>query len=69
MSYVAQQNDQLVDASAWATSSRTRSARNCTGSHQVPERSERYLTTVFAGFEIWNGGVGLETKDFGVTVP
>jgi hypothetical protein len=24
---------------------------------------------VFAGFEIWSGGVGLETKDFGVTVP
>ena len=28
-----------------------------------------YLTNVFAGFEIWNGGVGLEIKDFGVTVP
>jgi hypothetical protein len=28
-----------------------------------------YLTNVFAGFEIWNGGVGLETTDFAVTVP
>jgi len=31
--------------------------------------SSWYLTNVFAGFEIWRGGVGLETKDFGVTVP
>ena len=23
---------------------------------------------VFSGFEIWNGGVGLETTDFAVTV-
>ena len=23
-----------------------------------------YLTNVFAGFEIWSGGVGLETIDF-----
>ena len=28
-----------------------------------------YLTNVFAGFEIWSGGVGLETTDFAVTVP
>jgi hypothetical protein len=28
-----------------------------------------YLTNVFAGFEIWNGGVGLEVTDFSVTVP
>jgi hypothetical protein len=27
-----------------------------------------YLTNVYSGFEIWNGGVGLETKDFSVTV-
>ena len=27
------------------------------------------LTNVFAGFEIWSGGVGLETTDFAVTVP
>jgi hypothetical protein len=26
-----------------------------------------YLTNVFAGFEIWSGGVGLETKDFSVS--
>jgi hypothetical protein len=26
------------------------------------------LTNVFSGFEIWNGGVGLETTDFAVTV-
>jgi len=26
------------------------------------------LTNVFAGFEIWSGGVGLETTDFAVTV-
>jgi len=28
-----------------------------------------YLTNVFAGYEIWSGGVGLETTDFSVTVP
>jgi hypothetical protein len=28
-----------------------------------------YLTNVFAGFEIWSGGIGLETTDFSVTVP
>lgn len=27
-----------------------------------------YLTNVFAGFEIWSGGVGLKTTDFYVTV-
>ena len=27
------------------------------------------LTNVFAGFEIWNGGVGLAVTDFSVTVP
>jgi hypothetical protein len=31
--------------------------------------SSWYLTNVFAGFEIWKGGVGLQTTDFGVTVP
>jgi len=25
-----------------------------------------YLSTVFSGFEIWSGGVGLETKDFAI---
>jgi hypothetical protein len=28
-----------------------------------------YLTNVFSGFEIWSGGIGLETTDFAVTVP
>jgi Glycosyl hydrolase family 12 len=32
-------------------------------------QSSWYLTNVFAGYEIWNGGVGLETTDFSVTVP
>jgi len=27
-------------------------------------QSSWYLTNVFAGFEIWNGGVGLKTEDF-----
>ena len=27
------------------------------------------LTNVFAGFEIWNGGVGLAVTDFSVNVP
>jgi hypothetical protein len=32
-------------------------------------QSTWYLTNVFAGFEIWNGGLGLEVTDFSVTVP
>jgi hypothetical protein len=28
-----------------------------------------YLTNVYSGFEIWSGGVGVETKDFAVAVP
>ncbi len=32
-------------------------------------QSSWYLTNVFAGFEIWNGGVGLAVTDFSVTVP
>jgi endoglucanase len=28
-----------------------------------------YLTNVYAGFEIWSGGIGLETTDFAVAVP
>jgi len=43
-------------------------ARNCSGTTKCVNPSW-YLTNVFAGFEIWNGGVGLEVKDFGVTVP
>ncbi len=32
-------------------------------------QSTWYLTNVFAGFEIWNGGTGLEVTDFSVAVP
>ncbi len=32
-------------------------------------QSTWYLTNVFAGFEIWSGGVGLAVTDFSVTVP
>jgi hypothetical protein len=32
-------------------------------------QSSWHLTNVFAGFEIWDGGVGLETTDFAVAVP
>ena len=32
-------------------------------------QSSWYLTNVFAGFEIWSGGVGLAVTDFSVTVP
>jgi len=28
-----------------------------------------YLTNVFAGFEIWNGGVGLKSDNFCAVVP
>ena len=68
MSYVAQQTinswtfslgDFIVDALG----------RTCTGSTKCLNAAGGALTTVFSGFEIWNGGVGLETKDFGVTVP
>jgi hypothetical protein len=27
-----------------------------------------YLTNVFAGYEIWTGGAGLETTDFSATM-
>jgi Glycosyl hydrolase family 12 len=68
VSYVAQQTinswtfslgDFIVDALG----------RTCTGSTKCLNAAGGALTTVFSGFEIWNGGVGLETKDFGVTVP
>jgi Glycosyl hydrolase family 12 len=42
--------------------------RTCSGSTKCLQ-SSWYLTTVFSGFEIWSGGVGLATTDFGVTVP
>ena len=43
-------------------------ARTCSGSTKCLG-SNWYLTNVFSGFEIWKGGVGLQTTDFGVTVP
>ncbi len=42
--------------------------RTCSGSTKCLG-SNWYLTNVFSGFEIWRGGVGLQTTDFGVTVP
>jgi hypothetical protein len=42
--------------------------RTCSGSTKCLG-SSWYLTNVFAGFEIWKGGAGLQTTDFGVTVP
>ena len=67
VSYVAQQN-----FTSWTFSLgdfiQDAIARNCSGTTKCLG-STWYLTNVFAGFEIWYGGVGLETKDFGVTVP
>jgi hypothetical protein len=67
VSYVAQQN-----FTSWTFSLgdfiQDAIARNCSGTTKCLS-STWYLTNVFAGFEIWYGGVGLETKDFGVTVP
>jgi len=66
VSYVAQQN-----FNSWTYSLgdfiQDAIKRNC-GSGMCLN-SSWYLTNVFAGFEIWKGGVGLETTDFGVTVP
>jgi hypothetical protein len=42
--------------------------RNCVGTTKCLS-SSWYLTNVYAGFEIWSGGVGLATTDFAVTVP
>jgi hypothetical protein len=42
--------------------------RSCQGTTKCLN-SSWYLTAVFGGFEIWRGSVGLEVKDFGVTVP
>jgi hypothetical protein len=67
VSYVAQQN-----LYSWTFSLgdfiRDATTRDCQGTTKCVNPSW-YLTNVFAGFEIWNGGVGLEVKDFGVTVP
>jgi Glycosyl hydrolase family 12 len=43
--------------------------RTCSGSTKCLAASGGALTNVFSGFEIWKGGVGLQTTDFGVTVP
>jgi hypothetical protein len=67
VSYVAQQN-----FNSWTFSLgdfiQDAIARNCQGTTKCLN-SSWYLTNVFAGFEIWRGSVGLEVKDFGVTVP
>ena len=67
VSYVAAQN-----FTSWTYSLadfiRDATTRDCQSSTKCVNPSW-YLTAVFAGFEIWSGGVGLETKDFGVTVP
>ena len=67
VSYVAQQN-----FNSWTFSLgdfiRDATTRTCSGSTKCLDPSW-YLTTVFAGFEIWRGSVGVEVKDFGVTVP
>ena len=67
VSYVAQQN-----FNSWTYSLgdfiRDAVMRDCGGGTKCVN-SSWYLSTVFAGFEIWRGSVGLEVKDFGVTVP
>jgi hypothetical protein len=42
--------------------------RSCQGSTKCLN-SSLYLSNVFAGYEIWSGGIGLETTDFAVNVP
>jgi hypothetical protein len=67
VSYVAQQN-----FNSWTFSLgdfiRDATTRDCASGTKCLN-SSWYLSTVFAGFEIWRGSVGLEIKDFGVTVP
>jgi len=67
VSYVAQQN-----FNTWSFSLgdfiQDAIARDCGGGTKCLNGSW-YLSTVFAGFEIWRGSVGLEVTDFGVTVP
>jgi len=67
VSYVAQQ-DFLTWSFSLGDFIQDAIARNCSGTTKCVNPSW-YLTNVFAGFEIWNGGVGLEVRDFGVTVP
>jgi hypothetical protein len=67
VSYVAQQK-----MSSWTFSLgafiQDAVGRTCSGSTKCVQ-SSWYLTNVFSGFEIWNGGLNLQTTDFGVTVP
>jgi hypothetical protein len=42
--------------------------RSCAGTTKCLQAGGA-LTNIFAGFEIWSGGVGIETTDFAVTVP
>ena len=67
VSYVAQQN-----FNSWTFSLgdfiRDATTRDCASGVKCLN-SSWYLSTVFTGFEIWRGSVGLEIKDFGVTVP
>ncbi len=42
--------------------------KDASTNHSQPIKSAWFLTNVFAGFEIWSGGVGLRTTDFSVTV-
>ncbi len=67
VSYVAQQkiNSWSFPLGAFIKDA---ASRTCSGSTTCIG-SSWYLTNVFAGFEIWKGGVGLATTDFGVTVP
>jgi hypothetical protein len=67
VSYVAQQkmNSWTYPLGAFIQDAST---RTCSGSTKCIS-SSWYLTNVFAGFEIWKGGVGLATTDFGVSVP
>jgi hypothetical protein len=43
--------------------------RDAVSKNYIANFNSCYLTNVFSGFEIWSGGVGLQTTDFGVTVP
>ncbi|HXT98263.1 MAG TPA: hypothetical protein VN853_18340, partial [Polyangia bacterium] len=67
VSYVAQQK-----MTSWTFSLgafiQDAASRTCSGSTKCLQ-SSWYLTNVFSGFEIWKGGVGLQTTDFGVSVP
>ena len=67
VSYVAQQkiNSWSFPLGAFIQDAAT---RTCSGSTKCIS-SSWYLTTVFAGFEIWKGGANLATTDFGVAVP